>query len=146
LVQFIYYLSPAVINAPLFVLWIIGIIVALTTRRKHPQVSLLAAAGLAIQLFETAAALIVRPWIVGQAAASGWSTEKTNVLWMASTFVQVFLSTIAWLLILLAIFKYRHQPNRTLGHDGQYLPEGFVEATIEPIQPGDHNVCRRPNP
>ena len=128
MVQFIYYLGPVVINAPLFVLWIIGIIVALTTRRKHPQVSLLAAVGLAIQLSETAVVLVVYPWI-SQAVTSGWPAEKINVFWMAATFVQVFLSTIAWLLILLAIFKYRHQPNRILGHDGQYLPEGFVRGT-----------------
>jgi len=145
LVQFIYYLSPVVINAPLFVLWIIGIIVALTTRRRHPQVSLLAAVALAIQLSETAVVLVVYPWI-SQVVTSGWPAEKINVFWMASTFVRVFLSTIAWLLILLAIFKYRHQQSRILGHDGHYLPEGFDPGATATVQRGDGDVLYRPHP
>src|SRR2546428_6432712 len=115
------------IYGPLFIVWIIGIILALTTWRKHPQVSLLALVGFALQLFQSGAGIVFYYWISSpQALAPSWSSEEWMRVLQFFPFCQTCLSAVGWSLILFAIFRWRSQPNRVLGHDGQYLPEGFA--------------------
>jgi hypothetical protein len=118
------------IYAPLLLVWLIGLIISLVTWRKHPQVSLLAAVGFGIQLLQSTAWMLFFYWITSQRGAFGWSAENMSLILGIANLIQTSLSAIAWVLIILAIFRWRYQPNRILGHDGQYLPEAFdADAT-----------------
>jgi hypothetical protein len=132
------------IYAPLFVVWLVGIFVCFATWRKHPRVSLLTFVGLVIQVLQIGAGMLFSFWMSKQYASLGLSSKEAVMVLNISGIVQACLGSIGWVLILLAVFLWRSRPNRILGHDGQYLPEGFVGATIEPIQPGEHNASRRP--
>src|SRR5437660_506137 len=99
------------IYAPLFLVWLIGLILSLATWRKHPQVSLLAAVGFGIQLFQSAAGILFNFWIISQRGSFGWSGENMGLIFNISSIIQMSLSAIAWVLIILAIFRWRYQPN-----------------------------------
>jgi hypothetical protein len=130
------------IYMPLYIVWTIGIVLSLTSWRKHPQVSMLALAGLIIQLFQAGAGVLFSFWVTTQMAGASWSSRPFDV-GMAlniSTFVQMCLSSIAWAFILVAIFLWRHQPGRILGRDGHYLPEGFMPDAAAGLHRGRGNV------
>jgi hypothetical protein len=134
------------IYAPLIVVWLVGIFVCFATWRKHPQVSLLVCVGLVTQLLQTGTGILFTFWINRQYASLGWSSQEAGTVLNISALVQMSVCAIGWALVLLAVFLWRSRPNRILGHDGQYLPENFVGARIEPVQPGDHHGSRRPIP
>jgi hypothetical protein len=134
---------------PLCLVWLVGIAVALITWRKHRLISLLAFVAFVLQLLQSMAGIGFSYWVREQTTGAGsysWASNYIGPIANGIGVLQTSLSAISWVMIVLAIFRWHTQPNRTLGHDGQYLPEGFFGATIEPIQPGDHNVSRRPNP
>jgi|GEM_PF-1324385 len=134
------------IYGPLFIVWIIGTILSLTRWRKHPQVSLLAFVGFVLQLFQSGAGIAFDSWIMSpQALALNWSGEQLTRVCKFFFSTQTCLSAVGWALILLAIFRWRNQPNRILGHDGQYLPEGFDPGT-KTAQRGEGDVFYRPHP
>ena len=109
---------------PLMVVLLVGVVVALVTWRRHPQVSLLALIAFALQLIQIGGGSLFWYWVTTQASFyQGGGQQRRWLLDMASL-GQVCLSAVAWALILFAVFRWRRQ-NRLLGYDGQYLPEDF---------------------
>jgi hypothetical protein len=112
------------IYGPVLIVWTVGIALAWATRRRHPQVSLLAGVAFALQILQTLCGTLAFYWVTTHGAYSG---SIFNVL----AFVQMGISATAWALILIALFRWRYPPRRMVGYDGQYLPEDFATEVTE---------------
>jgi hypothetical protein len=115
---------------PDIAIWLVGVVLACLTWRKHAQVSFMAVAAFGIQLFQSVFGTFVLFEVIRAQMTQGWSHQHVSVILTTVNYVRTGLSAIAWVLILLAIFRWRAWPNRIRGHDGQYLPEGFTSQNI----------------
>lgn len=100
-------LSNLLIQLPLLIVWIIGIIVALVRWSKHPRVSLVALIGLAVLFVIALVGGLLTPWLQMTLMRNGMSGSRVGLL---SGIVGIVLSLIragAWGLILVAIFSKR---------------------------------------
>jgi hypothetical protein len=133
------------LSAPVFIVWIVGIVLSMATWRKHPQVSLLALVGFVIQLFQSSAGILFYYWLSTQSGVFGMSSQQFGMVFSIVNFAQICLSAVAWALILFAIFRWRNPSNRMLGHDGQYLPEGFDPGASKIVERGEGDAFYRPH-
>ena len=115
---------------PALVVWIVGIVLAWVTRQRHPQVSLFAGVAFALQILQSLCGTLLYYWVATQGYA-GWGSVRASWILNVAAFVQTGISAIAWALILVALFRWRYQPHRIIGHDGQYLPEDFPTDATE---------------
>ncbi len=117
---------------PFDVIWIVGIVLALRSWQRHPQVSLLVLIAFGLELAQSVGGTLARHWLDSQLqdlhlqGADRTAREPFIVTFTILGYVRWGLDILAWILILVALFRWRNLPNRRLGHDGQYLPEGFL--------------------
>ena len=112
---------------PIDVIWIVGIVLALRRWPRHPQVSLLILIALGLELARSVGGTLAWYWLnLGLQGADRTAGELVLVKFTILGYARWGLDILAWTLILVALFRWRHLPNRLLGHDGQYLPEDFV--------------------
>ena len=95
---------------PLYLVWLVGIILGLIYWRRHPRISALATiafGGLfAAMLFNPVGGPWGSPWAFG----SRWTGSQMNFMLVFGGLFSTLLSTAAWVLILLAIFGGRQPP------------------------------------
>ncbi len=116
---------------PIDVIWALGIVLALRRWRRHPQVSLLILIALGLELVRSVGGTLAWYWLNLEMKGADRATVELGIVKLGIVHnVSWGLDIIAWTLVLIALFRWRHlpHPSRLLGHDGQYLPEGF-EAT-----------------
>ena len=113
-----------------FFIWTTGIVFARLTWRKHPQVSLRALTACAIQILQSVCGTLFFFEATRGPVMRGWSAPQMNTVFTTVNYVRSALSATAWVLALLAIFRWRARPDRILGHDGQYLPRDFSNVNI----------------
>jgi hypothetical protein len=118
-------LSWIVSDAPRLCVWLVGIVVALATRRRHPRVSLLAALVFGVFFLEALAMPIVNRVLVELWHGEGM---EIGLLFKVVTFGQSLVDAVLWVLLFFALFGRREQAGRIMGHDGQYLPDDFLAA------------------
>ncbi len=92
------------VQLPIFLLWVIGIILSLTRYRKHPRVSLLTTAALSILLISNLARTALQVWLPATLPFVQVSSAFI-ILGITSS----ILSTIAWAMLLVALFGKREQ-------------------------------------
>jgi hypothetical protein len=98
---------------PLYFLWVLGIVLALILFRKHPRVSMLAAAACVIMIANSMTSALVYTWLPGFLLQGQNYTQEQFSQAMAVVGVGFNLvSAVAWALILAAIFIDRHRPGR----------------------------------
>jgi hypothetical protein len=90
----------------------------------------MALAAFGIQLFQSVFGTFVLFEVTRGGMSQGWTAQQISTVFAAVNYLRAGLSAIAWVLVLLAIFRWRTWPNRSRGHDGQYLPEGFSSQNI----------------
>ena len=89
-----------------------------------------AAVAFALQILQSTVGMLIF-YAMTQGGIAGVGAWERGWFMDVASFVQVGISAIAWALILVAIFRWRRQPTRLLGHDGQYLPEDFSTEVTE---------------
>jgi hypothetical protein len=110
---------------PFVAVWVVGIVLALVTWKRHPQASALATAGFAIFLLEAVAgvvllAVLMRPQDV--------SFEARMRLLTLTGYARGAVRLVGWGLILAALFLRRPQPGPRDEED--YPEEGLPETGI----------------
>jgi hypothetical protein len=122
-------LLMAVPQIHLYVICTVGIVLALRRWQRHPRVSLVILIALSLELARSVGGPLAQYWfrvemqMVDRAAAEHVIVKFTilnRVLWA--------LDILAWMLILVALFRWRPLSNRLLGHDGQHLPKDFLAS------------------
>jgi len=95
------------IRLPLYVVWLVGLGLALAHRRRHPRTSAFATIAF-VCLF--AATLFIPPrgfWGAPWGPGSRWTGGQMSWLVVAGGLLYALLNTIAWVLILVAIYGGR---------------------------------------
>jgi hypothetical protein len=93
---------------PLYLLWLLGIILAVIRWQRHPKVSILAGLAFVILIVNGMASTITFAWLPGYLqTGQNYSAEQVGqVLSVARVFFNL-VSAVAWALILVAIFAER---------------------------------------
>lgn len=98
-------------QCPLLLVWLAGVVFAITNRRKHPNKSRLTVAAIAIFLL-----LVLANSIIGYMGPlimrdQGWSPQQLGIFYVILGLISSLIAAVAWLLILLALFRTRDNEN-----------------------------------
>ena len=100
-------LTSLATSIPLFLVWLIGIAVALSRWRRHPRVSLFAAIAFAVMIGSTIILRVV--YMLGplMMRERDWTTSEIGTIFAVIGIVSALINAAAWALILSAIFGWR---------------------------------------
>jgi hypothetical protein len=143
------YLLPSL---PAVIVWLVGVIQALTTWRRHPRVSQTVLIACVLLLVNAAVGPVAQYWLFYRAygpAGSTWygagrSFQQIELLAGLLTLVRVAFSTVGYVLLLFAIFGWRATPRFPAGPP----TEPFGERTaVRPANlPGGETAIRPDQP
>ena len=97
-------LPQLLVQLPLWVAWLVGIVLALVFWRKHPRPSMLALIAVVLLLLQSLVGIVELVWIVSQMRLT---TEQRGVLVSLLAGARTIISTVAWGLLLGAQFGWR---------------------------------------
>ncbi len=104
--QVISFIPVILVQLPLYLVWLVGIILAIAFWRRHPRVSLLTIIALVLFLLEGISGLaftLATPFLVRGAIANYMALN--GIL----SVVQGIVSLIAWIILLVALFGWRQE-------------------------------------
>ena len=94
-------------QAPTFLAWIVGLVVAVTRWSRHPQVSLATVVAIGLAIVLTATGTMLSVWLPFHMRAEGRSIGEVG---QATAVIALTLSTLQagnWVLVFVAIFGWR---------------------------------------
>ncbi len=95
-------------QVPVLLTWLVGIVIALVNARKYPRVSLVAVVGLVLLLASSIAVIYLQLMLpLFLHTRFGVSFDLIGNIMLLIELVQAFLSVVAWVLLLWAIFGWR---------------------------------------
>lgn len=100
-----YSLLMQVTRLPMFVLLIVGLVLAISRQARHPRVSMLAAGAMAAGLAQMVAGVGFQFWMAQHATTGGYDDFK--VYYAGFNVLNMVLDLLAWGLALAAIFANR---------------------------------------
>jgi hypothetical protein len=110
--QFASIFSVLIVQIPLILVWLVGIIIAIARWKKHPRISLLSVIAITGLLFLSIAGNYLGMWLPVMLRANNWNISRIGVINTAVGFVRSLLSAILWGLILAAIFSKRNDKDQ----------------------------------
>jgi hypothetical protein len=118
-------------QVPLVVVWLMGIVVALSNLKRHPRPAALMLIALVLLLGQAVFGTLAWFWLLNQQATGSAAqfSMYTGVLRLTSA----FLSTVAWALVLVAVFSGRPYAYR-FGPDEEPLPVRRPELRRPPAE------------
>jgi hypothetical protein len=92
---------------PVYLVWLIGLFLALVRWRRHPVPSLLALIAFILFLVSSMAGTLLTVWVMSQ-----MGNRDIDRAWMSSLIAlgRIAVGTVAWILLLLALFGWRTPP------------------------------------
>jgi hypothetical protein len=98
-------------SLPVYIVWLVGAIMALMYRNRYPQVSLLALAGFLLLLVTSVVGTVATFWFIHyQSQSAGWTMSQTSFALAVISFVRIGFTTIGHILLLIGIFGWRFRP------------------------------------
>jgi hypothetical protein len=113
---------------PLWLVWLVGVILALVFWRKHPMPSLLALIAFVLLLLQALVGTIASAAIMSQTDLMG---QQQRLLPLVLSVARTIISTVAWGLLLGALFGWRKQASRGPGAEDGYATEVLPETGIQ---------------
>ena len=101
-------LAPLLITIPQLLIWLVGIAIAISRWRMHPKVSRLALMAFIIQIVFTLVSRFLSVWLPIFMRESGWSSFEIGYIFPAISLITTLGDSIAWILVLCAIFGWRN--------------------------------------
>jgi hypothetical protein len=114
-------------QAPSFLVWLGGMVIAVVTWRRHPMVSLLALLSLALFFVLSVGGAFLFVWLVTRPVGD---IERASLL-SAVGLIRGALAAAGWVVLLVAVFGWRRPPVSV-----PPTPPFEEEATDEPPHPG----------
>jgi hypothetical protein len=93
-------------QVPLYLVWLVGMLLALTRWRRHPTPSLLALIAFALFLMSAISGTLLFHW----ALTVDRPHLERELLFSAISLGRLIISAVAWVLVLLALFGWRTLP------------------------------------
>jgi hypothetical protein len=94
-------------SAPVYIIWIAGIVIAAVRWSRHPRVSLLAISGLAILLVREVVATLLNPWLQITLVHRGIAMGRLSVIFGLVVLMGSLIRALGWGLVLAALFTKR---------------------------------------
>lgn len=100
-------LTTYLLRSPLYLVWLVGIILAIALWSRHPKVSLLTTVALSVLLLASLFGTYIDIRLPLLLHSHGMSTSRLSLLISALSFLRALLHAGAWILLLWAIFGWR---------------------------------------
>jgi hypothetical protein len=101
------YLAIYLVQLPLYLVWLVAIILAIVFWKKHPTVSLLTLIALVGLLVLSIVGTYASTWLPISLHAQGISTARISVELGIISVASNLLSTAFWILLVIALFGWR---------------------------------------
>jgi hypothetical protein len=106
------------VSSPVYIVWIVGLVIAVTRWSRHPQVSLLAVSGLAILLVREVVATLVAPWLQMSLIRGSMMPSRLGFIFGLLNFVGALIRAVGYGLVLAALFTRRPDRDAALEREG----------------------------
>ncbi|MFN8459910.1 MAG: hypothetical protein U0401_35560 [Anaerolineae bacterium] len=100
-------LTSYLAQSPIFLVWLVGIVLAGVRWSQHPKVSLLTIIALAVMLLTSLVSIYLNVQIPLLMTDWGWDYSQISLFFMIKGFVQAAIDTVAFVLLFMAIFGER---------------------------------------
>jgi hypothetical protein len=101
------YLAVYLVQLPLYLVWLVGIILSIVFWKKHPTVSLLSLIALAGLLIISIVDVYASTWLPIALRSQGMSTGRISIEMGIISVSSSFVSTAFWILLVIALFGWR---------------------------------------
>jgi hypothetical protein len=95
------------VSSPVYVVLIVGIVIAAVRWSRHPRVSLLAISGIATFLFVDAVWLLLAPWLQMMVIRQGTMPARLGFIFGLMNLAASLVRALGWGLVLAALFTGR---------------------------------------
>jgi hypothetical protein len=95
------------VSSPVYVVLIVGIVIAAARWSRHPRVSLLAVSGMAILLLFDVVWMLLNPWLQIVLIRQGVMTARLGFIFGLVSFAASLVRALGWGLVLAALFTGR---------------------------------------
>jgi hypothetical protein len=102
-------LGAIAISTPVIIAWVIGIILALSRWRRHPQVSRFALIAFAISIVNLIVNRFISIWAPMTMRDNGWTATQMGMFFTAFGIITALISAAIWAIVICAIFGWRDQ-------------------------------------
>jgi hypothetical protein len=99
--------SSCLTQLPLLLVWLVGIVLAVTRWQRHPKVSLLALIALVLALLETILNGLLSVWLPMMLTEQGMDSMQIGTVFGVWRFISSIVGAVIWGLVLAAIFRWR---------------------------------------
>src|SRR5262249_31373499 len=111
---------------PVHLLWFIGMVLALMRRHRHPAVFTLTLIALGLLFITSSIDILLWFWLT--VTPHEWSSSQMSVYFSALSIFHSAMHCVAWVLLLIVIFRWREQPVWVpVGHE----PDESVPGPIQ---------------
>jgi hypothetical protein len=100
-------LAQYLIQIPVLLVWLAGIVLSIVHWRKHSRVSLLTLIAIVAFLVQSLVGNALTLWLPITLMERGWAAGQMGVIFAAMGIVQSLVSAVLWGLLLVAIFGWR---------------------------------------
>jgi hypothetical protein len=100
-------LTAIAVTIPMIIVWVIGIVLALSRWRRHPRVSQLMLTALALMIGATVVIRALYAWLPIAMRNRGWSMSEYGAFSTAIGIVSTLINAAAWALVISAAFGWR---------------------------------------
>lgn len=102
-------LSQYLIQSPVYLVWIAGIVLAIARWRRHPTVSLLTLASLVLFSARSLIGTFLNVWLPITLHEQGIGAERIGVFLAARGVISALVAALAWGLLIAAVFGWRRE-------------------------------------
>ncbi len=100
-------LLSLLVQSPLYLVWLAGIIIAILNLRNYPKISIFTIIALGIFICKRAVLSVLYWYIPLMCQNYGWTNRNISVFYQISGVLDSFISAFCWGLIIAAVFSNR---------------------------------------
>src|SRR5262245_12280759 len=110
------YVVPTLISLttliPVVIVWLVGVILAISRWRSHPQVSLFVTIAFVVMMGASVVIRITSMWAPMIMRERGWSLSEVGTILTSINIAYALINASAWALVLCATFGWRAHPKK----------------------------------
>ena len=106
--NFLTFLIPHAYSIPFYVIWLGGIIYAITNRQKHPRTALFAGIGLGLLFLESLVSGVLSAYLQYQSFSSKASPIQLGMNLTTLSLCSIPFSMAGWVLLLASVFGWKN--------------------------------------
>jgi hypothetical protein len=102
-------LSVYLIQLPVVLVWLVGVILSLFYWQRHPQVSLWTLIAIVVLFAESFVSTYLNIWLPIKLHSAGWTSSQLALIYPVMGGIESLIRAVAWGFLLAAIFRGRNK-------------------------------------